>query len=283
MPAAARSPTSRSNRSSCRSVNARSSGCSPSATGRWVHTPSSRSSGSAHHRSRDGRQVLRRRAHPVHAGVDLDVHIDRPAGTRRRRAEGLDALGGVQRRREPVGQRRRCRAGVALAEQQHRCGDAVLAQLHPLVDQRDGEPPCATGQRGAGHRRASVAVAVGLDHRAQLGRRDQAGQHPRVVGDGGQVDLGPRRARATLRHGHRGVLVRRDRGHQPHRGALSHRHRHRRPTPVATVPRTARPPAPAGHRPPGPATGPAPPPARARGRPARPPPAAGAHGRRRRR
>ena len=31
------------------------------------------------HRGRDGRQVLGRRADPVHPGVDLDVHGDGPA------------------------------------------------------------------------------------------------------------------------------------------------------------------------------------------------------------
>ena len=126
-------------------------------------------------------------------------------GRGRCRAEGGDPLGGVQRRREPVGQRRGRGGGIALAQQEHRCGDAVLAQLHPLVDQCDGEPSRAAGQRGPGHRRPPVAVAVGLDHRAELGRSGQAGQHRRVVRDRGQVDLGPGRARAPLGHGHRRV------------------------------------------------------------------------------
>ncbi len=155
------------------------------------------------------------------------------------RAEGGDALGGVQRRREPVGQRGGRRGGVALAQQEHRRGDAVLAQLHPLVDQRHGEAPGAAGQRGPGHRRAAVAVAVGLDHRAELGRRGQAGQHRRVVRHRGQVDLGPGRARAALGHGHRGVLVRRDRGHQPDRGALSHRSVTPAPARTAAPPRSS--------------------------------------------
>ena len=263
-------------------MNARSSGCSPSATGRWVHTPSSRSSGwrtTAAAMATRSSGAAPTRCIPVSTFTCTSTE---PAGIPRRHAEGLDALGGVQRRREPVGQRRRCRAGVALAEQQHRRGDAVLAQLHPFVDQGDGKPSGPTGQRGAGHGRASVAVAVGLDHRAQLGGRDQAGQHPGVVGDGGQVDLGPRRARTTLRHGHRGVLVR------PGPAAPGRPQPSPSPSPIAIAHPTSRPtaarrPTPAGHRPPGPVTGPALRPARARGRPARPPPAAGARGRRRRR
>ena len=185
------------------SVKARSSPASPSATGRCVQTPSSCSAGSAAHRGHDGAQVLGRRAHPVHARVDLDVDGDRAARPRRAAApKAAIALGGVQRRREAVGERRGRRGGVALAQQEHRRRDAVLAQLHPLVDQRDGEPAGAAGQRGPGHRRPAVAVAVGLDHRAQLGRRGQAGQHRRVVRHRGQVDLGPGRARAALGHRH---------------------------------------------------------------------------------
>ena len=124
-------------------------------------------------------------------------------------AEGGDPLGGVERRREPVGQRGVRGGGIALAQEEHRRGDAVLAQLDALVDQRHGQPAGAAGQRGPGHRRSPVAVAVGLDHRAELGRRRQAGQHGRVVRHGGQVDLGPGRARAPLGHGHRRVVVRR--------------------------------------------------------------------------
>ena len=174
------------------------------------------------HGGGNGVQVGGRRTDPVHAGVDFDVHRHWPARRCGGRAERSDALGGVQRGREPVRQRSRGGGGIALAEQQHGSGQAVLTQLHALVDQRHGQPAGAAGQRGPGHRRPSMAVPVRLDHRAQLGRRGQAGQHRRVVRHGGQVDLGPRRARAALGHRHRGVIVDRDRRRQPHRRAVSH-------------------------------------------------------------
>ena len=226
-------------------------------------------------------QVLGCRADPVHAGVDLHVDGHGPAGDPGRRREGLDAAGGVQRRREPVGQRRVGGVGTALAEQQHGSRDAVLAQLHSLVDQRDGESPRAPGHGRPGHRRPAVPVAVGLDHRTQLGRRRDAGQHGGVVGHGRQVDLGPGRARATL--GHRdGVVVRGGRSDEPHRRALSH------PRPPGSArarpgPTAPGPPGPAGRPRRGPRAARARPPARARGRPAPPRRAVAGRGRRRRR
>ena len=108
---------------------------------------------------------------PVHPGVDLDVDRRR-AGPRaaRRGAKAVDAVARVQRGREPVGQRGLDGVGAALAQQEHGRRDAVLAQLDPLVDQRHRQPAGAAGQRRPGHRRAAVAVAVGLDDRAELGR-----------------------------------------------------------------------------------------------------------------
>ena len=106
--------------------------------------------------------------------------------------------------------------------------------------------PPASGSPG--HGRPAVAVPVGLDHRAQLGRRGQASQHRRVVGHGRQVDLRPGRPRAPLRHGHLCVLVRRDRDHQPHRRALSHR---RSPAAGSAPPPASTPPGSRGPRPPG--------------------------------
>ena len=121
----------------------------------------------------------------------------------------------------------------------------MLTELHPLVDQRHGQAGGAAGQRSPGHGGAAVAVPVRLDHRAELGRCGQAGQHPGVVGHRAQVDLGPGRTRATLGHGDL-VLVG-DHEPQPHRGAVSHRPGCR---PPSRPWRVRRPPAPAGRRPP---------------------------------
>ncbi len=104
--------------------------------------------GLAHDRRRERHEVLGSRPDPVHAGVHLHVDRHGPARRPRRRREGRDPLGGVQRRGEPVRQRGVDGIGSALAQQQHRRRHAVLAQLHSFVDQRDGEPLRAPGQRG---------------------------------------------------------------------------------------------------------------------------------------
>ena len=183
-----------------------------------------------------------------------------------------DPLCGVQRRREPVGQRRRRGGGIALAQQEDRRRDAVLAQLDPLVDQGHGEPPCAAGQRGPGHGRPTVAVAVRLDDRAELGRARPGGPAPRRCGVTAarsiSAQAGRERPWAMVTGA---VVVRRHRAASAGRqlaGAQSLRQ------PSAAPPRAAPPPGPAGRRPPGPAPGRATRPARARGRP-RPPPASG--------
>ena len=203
MPAAASSATRRSNSSSWRSVYARSSSCSPSATGRWVQTPSSSSRGSR--TTADATATRSSGAAPTRC---MPVSTFTCTATRRPAARAAAAnaampFARIQRRGEPVFERAGGRLGAALAQQQDGRGDAVLAQLHALVDQRDRQATGAAGQRGLGHGRAAVPVPVGLDHRAELGRRGEPRQHPGVVGHRRQVDLRPGRARAPLGHGRR--------------------------------------------------------------------------------
>ncbi len=148
---------------------------SPSATGRWVQMPSSCNAGSATTAAAMARRssgAAPTRCMPV--STLTWTATGRPAAAAAA-LQGGDPLGRVQRRREPVGQCRRRRGRIALAQQQHRRGDAVLAQLHPLVHQRHGEPARAAGQRGPGHRRPAVAVPVRLDDRAELGRSRPGG------------------------------------------------------------------------------------------------------------
>ena len=59
--------------------------------------------------------------------------------------------------------------------------DACLAQLTGLLRAGHGEPACSPGERGACAGRRAVAVAVGLDDRAQLGARAQLRAQPRAV------------------------------------------------------------------------------------------------------
>ena len=235
---------------------------------------------------RQRHEVLGRRTDPVHAGVDLQVDRHLVARARATSGEGVDGLARVQRRGEPVGERGLDGLGPALAQQEDGRGDAVLAQLHPLVDQRHRQPLGAAGERGAGDRRTAVAVAVGLHHGAQLGGRGQASQHPGVVRHRGEVDLRPRRPRATLGHRHlrvRGVTdaVGVGEGHAPPAPARRQPRVPRRRCVDATT-RTP-PPVPGRSPPPDPRPDRARPPARARAPPARPPRAPRRPGPRRRR
>ena len=131
------------------------------------------------------------RPHPVHAGVDLHVHGGgrpaEPGGPSR----GLHPPGRVQGGRKAQGQGLVHVGRGGLGQQQHGRADAGLPQLGPLLHQRHRQPLGAARQRGARDRHRAVAVAVGLDHRAQPGGRRGAGQHGGVVPYGGEVHLGP--------------------------------------------------------------------------------------------
>ncbi len=274
-PSAASAVTRRSKRSSCDSVKARSASASPSATGRWVHTPSRRSDGSP--------VTAATTAESSSGGVPtrcIPVSTFTWTATRRPAAAAAAANWAipsrVERGRQPVRQRGVDRLGPALAEEEYRRLHVVLAQLHPLVDQRHGQAGRPAGDGRPRHRGAPVAVAVRLDHRAQLGRRRQARQDRGVVGDRRQVDLGPGRARPALGHRHLYVLGLPERGDELRRRAVSHR-------PHPPHPTAPGPPAPAGPPPPAPRGGRATPPGRARGPPARPPAGPARPGRRRRR
>ena len=107
-------------------------------------------------------------AEPAHAAVVLDVDARRPAlGTgagRRQRAELLvpdrDLRAGGERRVEVLlGQR---------AHRQQRHVREAAADLGGLGPGRDREPGRAAGERGGRAGVGAVAVAVGLDHRAEL-------------------------------------------------------------------------------------------------------------------
>ena len=115
--------------------------------------------------SRHARRLLAvARAQAPHPGVELDVHA--PASARRHRVdERLAPRDDVGAR----GQRGVELLGAQRAEDEQRPVDAVRAQLRGLVRGGHREPGGAAGQRRAGGGQRPVPVAVGLDHRAQLG------------------------------------------------------------------------------------------------------------------
>ena len=150
-------------------------------------------------------ELVRPGAHPVHAGVDLEVD---PHG----RAPGLPGLVGqrlqvvdrVRGGREPPADELVELVLGLLGQDEHRGQDAGLAQRHPLLDERHAQALGAGLERGPGHGSGAVAVAVGLDDHPEGRRGHGLGQHAHVGGDGAQVHLHPGLAPGVgQRHRHR--------------------------------------------------------------------------------
>ena len=143
----------------------------------------------------DGRRRIG--AHTVHAGVHLQVHRDAFAASGG--GDSGHARGRVHGGREPPVDRLGHVGRIGLGEQQDGRVDGGVAQLHALLDGRHRQPGGAAVQHGAGDRHRAVAVAVGLDDRAQAGGSRPRRQRRRVVSDGGEIDLGPRRTHLRSR------------------------------------------------------------------------------------
>ena len=137
-------------------------------------------------------QGIREQAQAAHSGIDLEVHRKHFAAAaghgiqcacRRKPPDALDQVVGD----EIFGKGR-----IGRAEDQDRGLEAGLTQANAFVDAGHGQHVGAGGQNRAGHLEHAVAVAVGLDHgyHPGLGASD-APQLPHIVGDGGEVDLGP--------------------------------------------------------------------------------------------
>ena len=136
-----------SNRSRCTSVKG---SAGSSATAKWVHDPLQGQLRPLLDGQRQLHRVVRRRAHPVHPGVDLDVDVERapdPAGRRGRGRHRGHARLGVQRRRQPEGDHVGHGLGGRLRQQQHRRVDPGVAQLGALL--HAGPPPATTLPRRA--------------------------------------------------------------------------------------------------------------------------------------
>ncbi len=127
-----------------------------------------------------------RGTHPVHAGVDLDVDVVRGPGG----GEGLDEGQRVHRRRQPPDRELVGVPGLRLAQHQDRCLDARFTEPDALLDECHGKPWCAGIERRLPNRGVAMAIAVGLDHHAQLGWGDEVDQPPDVASDGSEIDLG---------------------------------------------------------------------------------------------
>ncbi|MNT43972.1 hypothetical protein D3C72_1804710 [compost metagenome] len=122
--------------------------------------------------------VGRVEADPVHAGVELEPHLQRSGQARV--LDGLQLPGRVHHAPQLVlGDQRQLVGFEKAFEQQDRRTDARGAQLQRLLDAGHREAVGLVDQRlGAAHR--TVTVGVGLDHGEGTGAADFAGQ-PVVV------------------------------------------------------------------------------------------------------
>ncbi|MOA03688.1 hypothetical protein D3C78_1232080 [compost metagenome] len=131
--------------------------------------------------------VGRVEADPVHAGVELEPHLQRP---RQARALQRFQLPGRVHHAPQIllGDQRQFVGFEEALEQQDRRTDAGRAQLQRLLDAGHREAVGLLRQRlGAAHR--AVAVGVGLDHREGAGTAELAGQAV-VVTQGVEIDQG---------------------------------------------------------------------------------------------
>ncbi|MNX95880.1 hypothetical protein D3C86_1281750 [compost metagenome] len=146
--------------------------------------------GERHPRERFG--LMQRGPDAGHAGVDLEVNLGRAAELRGDRVELAQGLLGAHHHLKVGGDRRAVGVGNHQAEQQHGLGEAQRAQAQALGDGRDPQPVRPGPERGARDGHGPVAVAVGLDHRHQVGMRGDPGlEGADVGGDRAQVHLEP--------------------------------------------------------------------------------------------
>ena len=150
--------------------------------------------------------LVRRRALPAQAGVDLEVHADPCAGAGRGGLEQLDAALVVHDRLEVVLDDGGRLVGADPPQQQDRAIDTGRAQLGALVDRGHRQALDPIGDERPRDRDGAVAVGVRLhdaDHLACPARR--GGRRPGSRGS-------PRgRPRSTLGAGFRGTVTALDR------------------------------------------------------------------------
>ena len=139
----------------------------------------------------DARDVRRPEAQPVHAGVDLDEHFQRPR--QRRGLQHLHLLDVVHDDGQaPCGDLAQLALGEKSFEQQDAAHVVLLAQHHRGIelDQRQAVGVLERRQDA----REAVAVGIGLDHRQHL-RAGRLFAHARqVAAHRGKVDLGVQRS-----------------------------------------------------------------------------------------
>ena len=141
-------------------------------------------------------------ADPAHAGVDLEVDGDPPAGVLRLALERLGVRERVEGQRAAEPRHLGGAVGGDLAQQQHGGVDAGRPQRADLAGGGDAELGGAGGEGGAGGADRAVPVGVRLDdgENPPLGAGEPHRQ-AHVVRERLEVDPGARRAPGVRRAG----------------------------------------------------------------------------------
>ena len=143
------------------------------------------------------RCFARRDAHPVHAGIDLDVDGNLHVLSPRRCSQWLQLLSVMDdgRKTRLHGQQRRI---VDAAEHEDGNLHVGVPQRPALLHRRDGQPLATCGDQGKSHRHRPVAIGLGLHH----------GDHAPALGPKHRLSV-VRTDRVEVDGGHRRTLLNR--------------------------------------------------------------------------
>ena len=93
--------------------------------------------------------------------------------------------------------------GRSVAQDQDRAANAVLTQMHAFIDAADGKEIDAAALQLTGALHIAMPIGVSFDDAHDLaGRGDELADLLHIVGDLGQIDLGPCAA-LTVQHADR--------------------------------------------------------------------------------
>ena len=126
-----------------------------------------------------------------HAGVGFQVDLHPPSGGPCRIAQGLGLLGGIAAHRDVVCDQGVRLPGLDMAQHQDGQGQPRPAQLQRFGQAAHRQPGRPLFRQNAGALHRTVAVAVGLHHRAQGHLPGPLADGAEILPQGVQVDLGP--------------------------------------------------------------------------------------------
>ena len=131
------------------------------------------------------------KADAAHAGICLEVDLYSAACLYGSSGKVLRLFGGVARYGDILVDEGLGVLRLNMAQNKDGQSLPVLTQLHGLGQAAHCQPCCTLLRKNAGTLHSAVAIAVGLDHRAQRQVTGPGFDGPEVMPQGIEVDLGP--------------------------------------------------------------------------------------------